>query len=99
MVVTGHCGTYDFICYLVQVQSTLTQDEHTTLKELEAFSKEGTERRVSEKLRYRALDLYPPLDTFRQLQLPIIDWGKGWRDESDEGNRSTLFNGMRLITC
>ena len=99
MVVTGHWGTYDFIRYLVQVQSTLTLDEYTTLKRLEAFFKEGTGRRVSEKPRYRALDLYPPLDIFRKLQLPIIDWGKGWKDESDEGNRLTLFNGMQLITC
>ena len=94
MAVTGNWGISDFIRYLVQVQNTLTPDESTRLKALEVFAKEGTERSVRERPRYRALDLYPPLDIFRKLQLSIIDWGERWRDDSDEGKRSTLFNGM-----
>jgi hypothetical protein len=33
------------------------------------------------------MDLYEPVDLFRELGLPVIDWGADnqWRSESDEG--------------
>ena len=33
------------------------------------------------------MDLYEPIDTFRELGLPVMDWGADnrWRPTSDEG--------------
>jgi hypothetical protein len=87
MVETGNWSISDLIDYLIQVQNTLTPDEFSRLKSFRAFTVEGAQGDIGEKPRYRALDLYPPLDIFRQLQLPLIDWGKKsrWRNESDHG--------------
>ena len=83
----------DLISYLVQVQNNLTPDEFSMLKSSKAFTAEGARVYTGKRPRYCALDLYPPLDIFRQLQLPVIDWGKKprWQDESDNGKQSTLL--------
>ena len=88
MVETGNWSISDLIDYLVQVQNTLTPDEFSRLKSFEVFTVEGD---MGERPRYRALDLYPPLANFRQLQLPVIDWGgkSRWQNESDHGKQST----------
>ena len=93
MVGAGNWSISDLIGYLVQVQNTLTPDEFSMLKSFKAFTAEGAQGDMGVKPRYRALDLYPPLDIFRQLQLPVIDWGKNsrWRNESDHGKPSTLL--------
>ena len=88
MVETGNWSISDLIGYLVQVQNTLTPDEFSRLKSFKAFTVEGD---MCESTRYCVLDLYPPLDIFRQLQLPVIDWGEKsrWRNESDHGKQLT----------
>ena len=88
MVETGNWSISDLIGYLIQVQNTLTPDEFSRLESFKAFTVEGD---VGETPRYCAIDLYPPLDNFRRLQLPVIDWGEeqGWRNESDHGKQST----------
>lgn len=92
MAETGNWNISDLIGYLVNVQVTLTMDEFSRLKSFEAFTQEGAQGDVGGRKRYRALDLYPPLEIFRQLRLPVIDWGEGskWRNESDLGKQSTL---------
>jgi len=45
--------------------------------------------------RVKASDLYAPLDVFRSLGLPVIDWrGEGgkheWRADSEEGMPNTV---------
>ena len=84
MVEAGNWSVSDLIGYLVQIQNTLTPDEFSRLKSFKAFTAEGD---MGKRPRYCALDLYPPLDNFRQLQLPVIDWGKKsrWQNESDHG--------------
>jgi hypothetical protein len=85
--------TFDLVKYLVSVRSTLTVPEMGRLSETPAFAKEGAgkERSAAETSpkvqRYRAKDLYEPIDIFRELGLPIIDWGANnqWRPKSDEG--------------
>ena len=89
MVDTGSWSISDLISYLLEVQDTLTPNDFSMLEVLEAFTAEGAQGDMGEKRRYRALDLYPPLDTFRKLQLPVIDWGENWRNESGEGKQST----------
>ncbi|RPD65851.1 hypothetical protein L226DRAFT_529987 [Lentinus tigrinus ALCF2SS1-7] len=100
MIKTGDWTIAELIKYLVAVQSTLAPVEVERLRMTSAFPRE---RREDEKLpengkppRYRASELYEPLDVFRELKLPVIDWGTHpkWRSNSDEAK--FLFNlGLR----
>ncbi|KAI0781217.1 hypothetical protein BD413DRAFT_667167 [Trametes elegans] len=90
MIKTGDWTIAELIKYLVAVQSTLSAVEVERLQMTSAFPRE---LRPDEKLpesgkrpRHRAGDLYEPLDVFRQLKLPIIDWGTSpkWRSNSEE---------------
>lgn len=94
MVKTGDWTIADLIKYLVAVQSTLTPTETERLKQTSAFPRE---LRAGEKIpengkppRYKASDLYEPLDILRDLKLPVIDWGTHpkWRSNSEEGIHS-----------
>ncbi|KAF8125469.1 hypothetical protein EV363DRAFT_1402460 [Boletus edulis] len=67
------------------VQDTLTLDELSRLESFVGFAEEGAQGDNDMRPRYRALDvLYPPLDIFRQLRLPVIDWSERWQNESDQ---------------
>src|SRR6266852_2092500 len=93
MVETGDWTTYDLVNYLVSIQPTLTSQEFEHLRQTSAFSKEnaGREQSVagaSRKVeRYKAKDLYQPTNVFRELGLPIIDWGTDnqWDSKSNIG--------------
>lgn len=45
-------------------------------------------RRYSKRIfrRYKACDLFAPLDTLRALKLPLLDWTGRWRPSSDEAH-------------
>jgi hypothetical protein len=83
MIKTGDWTVADLIKYLVNVQTTLSTAEMDKLQATFAFVKENDEQ----KTRFRAMDLYEPLDSLRQLGLPIIDWGTNtkWKGASEEG--------------
>lgn len=91
MIKTGDWTIADLVKYLVAVQQTLTSLELDRLRHTSAFPKEihqdlpnaETERTK----RYKASDLYEPLDVFKELKLPVIDWGTQtkWRASSEEG--------------
>jgi hypothetical protein len=84
---------FDLVKYLVSVRSSLTWREMRYLSETPVFPKEGagneqSAAETSPKVqRYKAKDLYEPIDIFREFGLPIIDWGanKKWSRVSDEG--------------
>ena len=88
MIKTGDWTISDLIKYLVSVQNTLTPEEMERLRRTKTFPMEQTsegnhtlvERRIPG-------DLYEPIDIFRELKLPVIDWGTKvkWRSASDEG--------------
>jgi hypothetical protein len=93
MVETGDWTTYDLVNYLVSIQPTLTSQEFEHLRQTSAFPKEnagrgqlaaGASRKVQ---RCKAKDLYEPKDLFRELGLPIIDWGADneWDPKSNNG--------------
>jgi hypothetical protein len=86
MIKTGDWTVADLIKYLVNVRTTLTAAEIERLRATSAFVKEG-DLGGEKKTRFRAVDLYEPQDIFRQLGLPIIDWGINtrWRGTSEEG--------------
>ena len=93
MIKTGDWTTYDLVKYLVSIQSTLTPQEFERLRQTSAFPKEGVGKEQlatgpSRKVqRLKAMDLYEPVDIFRELRLPVVDWGADnrWRPMSDEG--------------
>jgi len=93
MVETGNRTTYDLVNCLVSIQPTLTSQEFERLRQASAFPKENAGREqlaagASWKVqRYKAEDLYEPIDIFRELGLPTIDWGADvqWESESNNG--------------
>jgi hypothetical protein len=91
---TGEWTTFDFVKYLASIQSSLnlTFQEIGRLRQTPAFLKEGAGKAQSTDTspnvqRHKITDLYEPIDIFRELGLPIIEWGVNnpWRPESDEG--------------
>lgn len=101
MIKTGDWTIPDLIKYLVSVQSTLQPIEIERLRLTPAFPEEATAERnkddgTQKKVpKFKASDLYEPLDVFRNLGLPLIDWGgkdskHKWRSSSEEGTLSTV---------
>ncbi|KZT22896.1 hypothetical protein NEOLEDRAFT_1137233 [Neolentinus lepideus HHB14362 ss-1] len=89
MIKTGDWTIADLTKYLVSVQSTLTNDEVGRLRNTSAFPREaypGEDSGKNKLVRYKASDLYEPLDIFRELKLPVLDWGGHvkWRGSSEE---------------
>jgi hypothetical protein len=91
MIKTGDWSIADLIKYLVAVRDTLTTEELDRLRLTAAFPKEknATDAVTNnvKVVRYKASDLYEPLDTFRELGLPLLDWGTKtkWKRSSDQG--------------
>ena len=96
--------------YLVSVQSRLQTIEIERLRLAPAFPEEGSaEQFRNEKSedgtpknvpKFRASELYEPLEVFRSVGLPIIDWrgkdcGNKWRSNSEEGKPGRF----RSIAC
>jgi hypothetical protein len=90
MIKTNEWTINDLARYLVSVKTNLKEEETRRLRLTAAFPKERTtmeQDECSKPKRLRADQLYEPLPVFRQLRLPIIDWGiqTRWRSNSDEG--------------
>ena len=97
MVETGNWTVPDLINYLVSIHSKLKPVEFERLRDNPAFPEEataegnGNEDGTPKEIRkLKASDLYEPLDVFRALGLPTIEWrGRGgkheWRPESKGG--------------
>ncbi|KAJ7675084.1 hypothetical protein B0H17DRAFT_1170632 [Mycena rosella] len=86
MIKTNEWSIFELTKYLVDVKSSLTDDEWTKLKMTAAFAKEPVVGEIDQKqTRYFAKQLYEPVDIFRQLGLPVIDWGQNkWKASSDQ---------------
>ncbi|PPQ89567.1 hypothetical protein CVT25_012239 [Psilocybe cyanescens] len=93
MIKTNEWTIADLTKYLVSVRGSLTAEEYQRLKATAAFPKENYDGSGDngKRVRYMANQLYEPLDVFRALKLPIIDWGKQlkWKNSSEEGNKSS----------
>lgn len=84
----GEWTCLDLMKYLVSVKDTLAPDELARLKQTAAFpllqplDYEGSRPPL---VRKKPHELYEPLDTFRDLGLPLLDWADHkWRPGSDE---------------
>jgi len=97
MIETGAWSTFDLVRYLVSIQANLTPQEFERLRQTSAFPKEdrGKEQLAAgsrwDVQRYKAEDLYEPIDIFRELGLPTIDWGADIQWESTSNNGKLLF--------
>jgi hypothetical protein len=92
MIKTGDWTVADLTKYLVAVRSTLNPEEMQRLRMTSAFSSENAPANDAKRKRYKAKELYEPIEIFRQLNLPVIDWGgqSKWRGSSDEGQSKPL---------
>ena len=102
MVETGNWTIPYLIRYLVSIQHTLQPVEIEQLRDNPVFPEEATTEQnenegcaPKEVSRFKASDLYEPLDTFRNLGLPIINWrgkdgGHEWESDSKEGTRDIV---------
>ena len=93
MIKTGDWSIVDLVKYLVVVQSTLAKDELDRLAVTAAFPREHEQPdpTTGKMARYRAGDLYEPLEVFRELRLPVLDWsGKAWKPSSEEGRSCAI---------
>ena len=90
MVETGDWTTYDLVNYLMSIQPTLTPQDSVCLRQTQAFPKEnaGRDRLAGMASRYKVEDLYEPIEVFRDIGLPIIDWDANnqWDPKSDIGS-------------
>ncbi|KAF8894925.1 hypothetical protein CPB84DRAFT_1816083 [Gymnopilus junonius] len=88
MVKTNEWTIADLTRYLVSVKGSLTSEEFERLKATSAFPAEGQGEvnDTAKRTRYKAKELYEPLDVFRSLKLPVIDWGHQtkWKSSSEE---------------
>lgn len=95
MIKTGDWTIVELIKYFVAIQQTLTPAEIDKLKHTAVFPREmPAEGTSDQRPRYNASDLYEPLDVFRELKLPLIDWGtqSRWRPSSEEGKPTPIQN-------
>ena len=93
MIKTGDWTTADLVKYLTEVQFTLSSTELERLRATSAFPREvnAFDAASGKVPRCKASELYEPLDSLRELGLPIIDWGgkSKWRGGSEEGEQQS----------
>ena len=101
----GNWTVPELVKYLVFFQSTKQQQPINVKRfsRIPAFSKEATAEQEDNEdgtpKKFRASNLYQPLDIFRDLGLPIIDWqGKDgkckWRSNSKEGIPNIVWTSL-----
>ncbi|PPQ99714.1 hypothetical protein CVT24_009697 [Panaeolus cyanescens] len=84
MIKTNEWTTAELVKYLVSVRDSLSAQEIERLKHTPAFPQETD--KSDKPPRSMAGNLYEPLDVFRSMKLPVLDWGKQakWKGSSDE---------------
>ncbi|KAI6008466.1 hypothetical protein EDC04DRAFT_3146424 [Pisolithus marmoratus] len=80
MLLGGDWTMFDLVDYLLREQSSLTSEDYYILKSSEIFCAE------EETTLYRVNELYPPVEIFRSLGLPVIKWSRRleWMDTLPE---------------
>ncbi|UZJ56469.1 hypothetical protein CBS101457_005789 [Exobasidium rhododendri] len=90
LVAAGDWDVTQLITYLAANKETLSALEKDRLVKTAMFPKAGEVGPPGKDgkpriLRYRASQLYEPVDSLKSLGLPLLDWpGKVWRAGSDE---------------
>ena len=103
MIDGGVRNAYQLIKYLCSVQETLSEKEWKTLETAAVFSMEGVDsgrkmpRAGQRSVLFALKDLHEPLDTFRVMKLPLLQWDAThkWQPNSKEGTGYA----PRLVIC
>lgn len=92
MVQNSDWNAPDLARYLLNVklnEGGLAPNDVKSLRNIRCFKAEASSGLHADfgDRRFRLCDLYPPLDDFRHLTLPVIDWAIEipWDESSDEG--------------
>lgn len=98
MIGDGDWTTPDLVRFLVSVPSVQQPTGSSAFYRIAAFHAEKVllDDDDGAPKKFMASELYEPLDVFRDLGLPVIDWhGKEgrwrWRSYSKEGIHNTIF--------
>ena len=93
MIKTNKWSNQELLKYILSDSnsSRIQPEEAKQLQNLPAFSKEGVAKEYS--TRFKISELYEPLDAYRSLGLPIIDWkGKDGRIKWNRGSKEGIPN-------
>ncbi|KAG8913852.1 hypothetical protein FRC02_005284 [Tulasnella sp. 418] len=83
MIDTGSWNTSDLMTYLVRHRQSLPAMEFANLRRRRVFPMEQAPG--AHPYKTVLSELYEPLDVFRQLKLPILDWGENrWQPHTEE---------------
>lgn len=104
---SGEWNHGDLVKYLVSVKDILTDVEVDRLRNTSWLPKDGDSKiapppgpdgkpRKPRTTRYCANQLYEPIPTNRELQLPIVEWPVKWRSTSEEA-KLLFFLGLNKI--
>jgi hypothetical protein len=90
MMMTGDWTVPELVKYLTSVQGMLTEEEIKRLAATPAFVAEEPKvdaKSWAHRIRYKAADLYEPVPIFKELGLPVLDWGEQvkWKPGNEEG--------------
>ena len=74
------------------VREKLSSEDLSALKSSKIFMRESSPDNEEENTCHRIDELYPPVEIFRSLRLPVIKWdGKSeWSDTSPQGDLSAI---------
>ena len=86
------------IDYLVQEESSLTAEDLSSLRSSKIFRRECWQGDGQEDTRHCAAELYPPLDVFRKLRLPVIEWS-GKSGTPSEGKLCVIYISFIRSNC
>ena len=92
MLSPGDWTVLNVIDYLVREESSLTAEDLSSLRSSKTFKRECLQGGGQEDTHHCAAELYPPLDIFRKLRLPVIEWSRksGWTETSSEGELNVI---------
>jgi Protein of unknown function (DUF3684) len=107
MIKTGDWTIIDVVKHLITVQPS--DKEIDRLRQIAAFSKEDEPSSKAVKqlescvltMRHKACDLYEPSEIFRNLKLPVLQWGTNtrWKPSSVEGLLMTMSSVRLTLIC
>ncbi|QSL66000.1 hypothetical protein MERGE_003137 [Pneumocystis wakefieldiae] len=75
----GEWSHIDLICYLASSKDSIPPSDFEKLKKTSLCKMEGNSVQT-----YPVCELYEPVDSLRELSLPIIQWSHKWNSSSNE---------------
>ena len=101
MLSPGDWTVLNVIDYLIREEPSLTVEDLSSLRSSKIFKRECLQGGGQEDTHHCAAELYPPLDIFRNLQLPVLEWSRksGWTETSPEGELNVIYISFIRSNC